>query len=174
MGGITLRVSVPSTLAQGLGGEGEEVRLYTQLLLKDDDPRLYGFPTPDARRFFQMLTTVSGIGPRTALNLLSALAPETLASAILTGDLDAFTGIPNIGKKSAARIVLELRGKLEGDEMLVGAIGDGADGDAVSALTALGYTAAEARQALTSLGDVAGLELEERLRMALAHLSRLP
>ena len=121
-----------------------------------------------------MLTTVSGIGPRTALNLLSARAPETLASAILTGDLDAFTGIPNIGKKSAARIVLELRGKLEGDEMLVGGIADGADGDAVSALTALGYTGVEARQALASLGDVAGLELEERLRRALTHLSRLP
>ena len=70
--------------------------------------------------------------------------------------------------------VLELRGKLEGDEMLVRGISDAVDGDAVSALTALGYTGAEARQALMSLGDVAGLELEERLRRALAHLSRLP
>lgn len=170
LGGITLHISVPSSLVQEFEGVGNEVRLHTRLIIRDDEPQLYGFPTPQALRLFQMLTGVSGIGPRTALNLLSFLSPEALASAIIAEDLEAFTGVQNIGKKNAARIVLELKGKLERDEVDLLIIPGGSDGEAVSALTALGYTAAEARRALDSVGSQASLALEEKVRRALAHL----
>ena len=173
LGGITLQVSIPSTLAQELGDIGARVHLFTQLLLKDTEPMLYGFPTVEARRFFQMLTTVSGIGPRTALNLLSAKDPQSLASAIVTGDLESFTGIPGIGKKGAARIILELREKIENSEFFIEDTRSLPDENAISALTALGYTTIEARQAILSLGNVASLELEEVIRRALVHIGTL-
>lgn len=171
VGGVTFHISVPESLAQEVGEEGREVTLHTRLIIRDDEPQLYGFTSPEALRFFHMLTGVSGVGPRTALNLLSARPPEALAAAILTGDLEAFTGVHNIGKKSAARIILELKGKLEKGDIQVPITTDGTDADAVSALTALGYTAAEVRRALNAIGDEAtGLDLEERVRRALGHL----
>ena len=170
LSGITLQVSIPTRFAQELGDIGTHVHLFTQLVLKDTEPVLYGFPTTESRRFFQMLTTVSGIGPRTALNLLSARDPQTLAAAIITGDLESFTGIPGIGKKGAARIILELRSKLESDEHLIEDTAGQPDRNAISALTALGYTTIEARQAILSLGNMASLELEEIIRKALAYL----
>ena len=170
VGGVTLHISVPASLVQELGEVGREVRLHTRLLIRDDEPQLYGFPTPEALRFFHMLTGVSGIGPRTALNLLSFRSPEALAAAILTGDLDAFTGVHNIGKKNAARIILELKSKLEREQIEVPVTTNGSDAEAVSALTALGYTAAEARRALGAIDASPGLDLEEKVRRALAHL----
>ena len=170
VGGVTLHISVPASLVQELGEVGQEVRLHTRMLIRDDEPHLYGFPSPEALQFFQMLTGVSGIGPRTALNLLSSRSPGALAAAILSADLDAFAGIPGIGKKSAARIVLELKSKLEREQIQVPVVTDGSDGDAISALTALGYTATEARRALSTIGDAPDLDLEERVRRALGHL----
>ena len=172
VGGITLHIAVPASLVQEMGETGQEVRLHTRLIIRDDEPQLYGFPSPEALRFFYMLTGVSGIGPRIALNLLSARTPEALAAAIMTGDLESFTGVSGIGKKGAARIILELRGKLEKDEFIfLPSAVDSTDTDAISALTALGYTAAEARKSLSAIGDPAGLDLEERVRRALASQS---
>ena len=170
VGGVTLQISVPASLIEALGETGQEVRLHTRLLIRDEEPLLYGFPTPETLRFFQLLTGVSGVGPRTALNLLSSRSLETLAAAIVVGDLDAFAGIPGIGKKSAARIVLELKGKLEQEQVHVAVTTYGSNGDAVSALIALGYSAVEARRALNTIGDDSGLDLEERVRRALQHL----
>ena len=172
VGGVTFQISVPSSLSLEVGEEGQEVTLHTRLIIRDDEPQLYGFPSPEALRFFHMLTGVSGIGPRSALNLLSARHPEALAAAILTGDLDTFTGVSGIGKKSAARIVLELKGKLEKEGLSTGFTAAPSDADAVSALTGLGYTIVEARRALAALGtDAVGLGLEERVRRALTHLA---
>ena len=170
VGGVTLHISVPASLVQELGEVGQEVRLHTRMVIRDEEVHLYGFPSSEALQFFQMLTGVSGIGPRTALNLLSSRSPSALAAAILSADLDAFAGIPGIGKKSAARIVLELKGKLEREQIQMPVVTDGSDGDAISALTALGYTATEARRALTAIGSEADLDLEERVRRALGHL----
>ncbi len=172
VGGVGFQISVPASLALSVGEEGERVTLHTRLMIRDDEPQLYGFPSPAALRFFYMLTGVSGIGPRSALNLLSARPPEALATAIMAGDLDAFTAVPGIGKRTATRIVLELKDRLgkEGLPLSTTPIVD--DADAVSALTALGYTAGEARQALRSLGpESASLDLEERIRRALTQLA---
>ena len=113
VGGVGFHISVPASLAFSVGEEGDTVTLHTRLIIRDDEPQLYGFPSPQALRFFYMLTGVSGIGPRSALNLLSARTPEALASAILGGDLDAFTAVSGIGKRTATRIVLELKDRLE-------------------------------------------------------------
>ena len=173
VGGVTFQISVPASLSLEVGEEGQEVTLHTRLIIRDDEPQLYGFPSPEALRFFHMLTGVSGIGPKSALNLLSARPPEALAAAILTGDLETFTGVPSIGKKSAARIVLELKGKLEKEGLSISFTPSPSEADAVSALTGLGYTTVEARRALSALGqDAVGLDLEERVRRALTHLAR--
>jgi Holliday junction DNA helicase RuvA len=171
-GSVTLQVSVPSSLIPLLGEIGQNVRLYTKLVVREDDLQLYGFPTPDALHLFNLLIGVSGIGPRTALSLLSARSPEALVSAILSGDLEAFGGVPGVGKKTAARVILELKGKLEKEGLMVIADTGASDAETLSALTALGYTAAEARNALRSIGDINGLTLEEKVRLALSHLAR--
>ena len=173
VGGVGFHISVPASLALSVGEEGQQVTLHTRLMIRDDEPQLYGFPSPQALRFFYMLTGVSGIGPRSALNLLSARPPEILASAILGGDLDAFTAVPGIGKRTATRIVLELKDRLEREGLPMPTTAMSDDADAVEALMGLGYTAGEARQALRSLGpDSATLDLEERVRRALTHLAQ--
>ena len=171
--GIGYHISVPASLALSVGEEGQRVTLHTRLMIRDDEPQLYGFPNPQALKFFEMLLGVSGIGPRSALNLLSVRTPDVLASAIMGGDLDAFTSVSGIGKRIATRIVIELKDRLEKEGLPLPDAGAAADADAVAALTALGYTAGEVRQALRSLGpDAASLEFEERIRRALTHLAQ--
>ena len=92
VGGVGFHISVPASLAFSVGEEGDTVTLHTRLIIRDDEPQLYGFPSPQALRFFYMLTGVSGIGPRSALNLLSARTPEALASAILSRRLGRIHG----------------------------------------------------------------------------------
>ena len=173
VGGVGFHISVPASLALSVGEEGQRVTLHTRLMIRDDEPLLYGFPSPAALKFFDMLIGVSGIGPRSALNLLSVRAPDALATAIMAGDLDAFTAAPGIGKRIATRIVLELKDRLEKEGLPLADTAVADDADAVAALTALGYTAGEARQALRSLGpDSVSLELEERIRRALTRLAQ--
>ncbi len=169
--GLTFQVNVPSSLANDLDATGGEVILHTKLMLKDDEPQIYGFPTESSLRFFNMVTGVSGIGPKTALNLLSVRTINELTNAILSEDLGVFVGIPGIGRKSAARIILELKDRLEKESLQLSPFSDhNTDTHAVSALTALGYTLAEARSALSQVKSSPELELEEKVRLALSHL----
>jgi len=169
--GLTFQVNVPSSLANDLDATGGEVILHTKLILKDDEPQIYGFPTESSLRFFNMVTGVSGIGPRTALNLLSVRTINELTNAILSENLGVFVGIPGIGRKSAARIILELKERLEKESLQLSPFSDhNTDTHAVSALTALGYTLAEARSALSQVKSSPELELEEKVRLALSHL----
>ena len=169
--GLTFQVNVPSSLANDLDATGGEVILHTKLMLKDDEPQIYGFPTESSLRFFNMVTGVSGIGPRTALNLLSVRTINELTNAILSENLGVFVGIPGIGRKSAARIILELKDRLEKESLQLSPFSDhNTDTHAVSALTALGYTLAEARSALSQVKSSPELELEEKVRLALSHL----
>ena len=103
----------PASTIEDLGGLGEEVRLHTRLYVRDDQPVLYGFASPEALRLFQMLNGVSGIGPRTSLALLSTLGPQSLITAVASGDVEALSRVPGVGRKSAGRLLLELKGKLE-------------------------------------------------------------
>lgn len=168
VGGITLRVSVPSSSVEALGQPGDNVRLFTSMQVREDSMSLYGFETVDARETFEVLIGISGIGPRVALSILSMFTPETLAAAVDAGDLKAFTPVPGVGRRTASRIVLELKGKLEFEPSDATAA---PDADAIDALTALGYSAAEAREALAAIPRADANSTEDRVRLALAQLA---
>ena len=168
VGGITLRVSVPSSSVESLGDPGDNVRLFTSMQVREDSMNLYGFETVDARETFEVLIGINGIGPRVALSILSLFTPETLAAAVDAGDLKAFTPVPGVGRRTASRIVLELKGKLEFEPSDATAA---PDADAIDALTALGYSAAEAREALAAIPRADANSTEDRVRLALAQLA---
>ena len=119
LGGVSLKVSVPSSALEALGSPGDRVSLFTHLQVRQDGVALFGFPTTEARDLFELLQGVSGVGPRQALSLLSVMTPETLVSAVSSGDIDMFERAPGVGKKTASRIVLELKGKLQGEWGLI-------------------------------------------------------
>ena len=168
VGGVTFRVCVPSSAVDQLGRLGDQTRLFTSLQVREDSLTLYGFPTEDARIAFDVLIGISGVGPRLAVSVLSRVSPESLAVAVANSDVDAFIAVPGVGKKTASRIVLELKGKLEGDWAVVSR-GTGSD-EVIDALNALGYSLAEARDAVSRLGAGNGASVEERVREALGHL----
>ena len=170
VGGVTVRVNLPMSTAERFGAVGAPVKLLTTLQVRDDSLTLFGFADREARAAFEMLIGVNGVGPRVALSVLSALAPEALALAVESGDADAFTSVPGVGKRTASRILLELRGKLDFDLTAAGAVHRD-DADVVDALTALGYTALEARRALASLPSGEELPVEEKVRLSLGQLA---
>jgi len=173
--GVTFHISVPSSLAQETGEQGQAITVHTRLIIRDDEPQLYGFPTLEALKLFHMLTRVSGIGPRIALSLLSARTPEALARAIQAGDTETLTKVPGIGKKNAARIILEIKGILEKEGFLRVDTSTSfvSDAEVENALTALGYTITEARRAVNATEHLESeVSLEDRVRLALNHLAR--
>lgn len=173
VGDFSIRVAVPTSTLNRLGAIGEPVHLRTHLYLREDVLALYGFATDEEHKLFETLLTVSGVGPRLALSMLSAAAPDAIRSAIAAGDVDALARIPGLGKKLAGRIVLELRGKIEVPATAVAvAVPSTIDSDVITALTNLGYTAADAQQALRALPDDPALSLEDKILHALRFFAR--
>ena len=172
VGGIGFQVHVPGSTLSQLGAIKDKVSLYTHLHLREDNVSLYGFASEEELALFKNLISVSGIGPKAALALLSALNPEQLAMAITGGNVDVISQVPGIGKKIAGRLVVELKGKLE-REWKKGAVLPLAaeNADAIAALTSLGYSLREATQAISNLPDSAELSLGEKVRMALQQLA---
>ena len=167
VGGVTLQVFVPANTVSGLGAAGSQVTLHTHLRIRDEQPVLYGFTDAAALGLFTMLTAVSGVGPRMALALLSALEPSRLQTAIVTGDIAALSSAQGVGNRTASRIVLDLKGKLDDAEFAdLGGPGD-LDGQVIAALTALGYTPAEARAAAAVPAVAAEADVDDRIRVAL-------
>ena len=167
VGGVTLQVFVPANAVSGLGALGSQVTLHTHLRIRDDEPVLFGFIDAAALGLFSMLTAVSGVGPRTALALLSSLDPARLQTAIITGDTAALSSAQGVGNRTASRIILDLKGKLEDAEFAeIGFSGD-VDGQVIAALTALGYSPAEARAAAATPAVAAESEVDDRIRVAL-------
>lgn len=172
-GGLGYEVHVPVTTAERLPAPGQPVKLHTLAVYREDSQTLYGFASEEERDFFRLLVEkVTGVGPKMALSVLSKLSLSSLKGAIAAGDVALLSKCPGIGKKTAERLVMELRDKLNPSELgapptsLPGA-GPAAPGenkirDAVLALTALGYKAADAdksvRQAWVALGSAASTE----------------
>jgi Holliday junction DNA helicase RuvA len=169
VGGLTLRVNVPGSTAENIGGVGERARLYTSLQVREDSLTLYGFLGEDERQTFETLLGISGIGPRLALAVLSRFTPGSLALAVDEGDSGAFLAVSGVGKRTASRIILELKGKLDPDWSL-GPVTAG-DRDVIDALTALGYSDTEARQAVAAIPKDDSLTMDERVREALQRLA---
>ena len=134
MGGITLRIGVPDTAVDSVGRVGQAVILHTSLQVREDSISLYGFATEDEKRTFETLLNISGIGPRLALAMLGRFSPMSLSQAVEAGDTRALSTVPGVGRRTASRIVLELKGKLDLD--FGRAAGGGVDADLVEALTA--------------------------------------
>ncbi len=172
VGGVGYRVRVPRSLLQELEGPGEAITLHTHLHVRENELSLYGCTSEDQLSLFEALLGVSGIGPRSALNIISAAAPETLREAIARGDAPSLTRIPGVGKRTAERLVAELKGRLGGGEASSLAGLSAGDAEVIAALTALGYSVAEAQQALQGLPPAASLSLEERIRLALKSFVR--
>jgi Holliday junction DNA helicase RuvA len=169
IGGVGFRVRAPSGTIANLGAVGSDVMLFTHLHVREDDLSLYGFATEDDLRLFEMLLTVSGIGPKVAMGVLSSAPSDTLRVAIGQGNLDALMALPGIGKKTAQRLVLELKGKV--DVSGLGEIGELSpmDEDVMNALINLGYSAAEATRAARSIPSNVKT-VEDRVRIALQYL----
>ena len=168
VGGVTLQVCVPANTVSGLGSQGSLVSLHTYLRIRDEQPVLYGFADSAALGLFSMLTSVSGVGPRMALALLSSLEPARLQTAIVTGDITTLSSAPGVGNRTASRIVLDLKGKLDDAEFdeISGVMGD-VDGQVIAALTALGYSLSEAKSAAGAPAVAAEAEVDDRIRVAL-------
>ena len=157
--------------AEQIGETLGRVRMYTFLQVREDSLTLFGFLTQEARANFGALIGINGVGPRLALSVLSRFTPEDLAAAIGAGDVDAFIAVPGVGKKTAGRIVLELKGKLGDDGSAGGGVASGDRASLVRALTSLGYSPAEAREAAMGVPGGDDVSLEEKVRMALQHIA---
>ena len=172
-GGVGFMVFAPRNVLGALGEIGGEVRLYTHLHIREDLLALYGFATTDQRHLFETLLSVSGIGPKVALSMLSSASADELRAAIAGGDTVRLARVPGIGKKTAERLVLELRGKLDikGLPSAVGATSAlmAANNELAELLVSLGFSAAEASAAITALPADAPAALDERLRLALRY-----
>ncbi len=172
-GGVGFLVAVPQTAQGAIAPIGEETTLYTYLNVKEDALDLYGFATREEQRAFKILTTVSGVGPKAGLAILSALTPDRVALAVSSGDYKAFTAAQGVGPKLAQRIVLELKGKFT-DTTLTGvtiedvstaAAATGNVSQAISALVALGYTQSQAAMAVAKLDT--GADVQTLIKQAL-------
>lgn len=160
LNGFGYEVNIPVTTAEKLPNPGVTVKLHTLVIYREDAQTLYGFATPAERDFFRlMIENVTGVGPKMALTIMSRLSLPSLESAIRMGDINTLAKCPGIGKKTAERLVVELKAKVGGSELAGAAATDPASGeaagsgatphrDAVSALIALGYKAADADQAI--------------------------
>ncbi|MHB1006238.1 MAG: Holliday junction branch migration protein RuvA [Chloroflexota bacterium] len=171
VGGLSILVQTPLSVLDKIGPEGSVVRLYTHLHVREDTLALFGFASQDELRTFQLLITVSGIGPKLALGVLSNLAPDGLRAAIAAGNVDALTHIPGIGKRTAGRLVLELREKLGPAADEAPAVLVAESGDLAAALSNLGYNPLQIQSALRSLPTDDSVSLEDRLVMALRYLA---
>ncbi|HVB09655.1 MAG TPA: Holliday junction branch migration protein RuvA [Bacillota bacterium] len=157
VGGVGYEVAVSAPTAASLGAPGAEVRLRTRLIVREDALLLYGFADRAEMEVFDLLTAITGIGPKLALAVLSVLPPQRLARAVADEDVTAITAVPGVGKKTAQRIVLELRDKLSsgGPQAPVPspAAGDEAAAQAVAALVGLGFSQPEAARAVASIAE---------------------
>ena len=174
-GGVGYRVFCGPATLSGLR-EGETVRLFTHHLVREDQQALYGFRSTEELGFFEMLTTVTGVGPKVALSIVSSRPVTDLQLAILQGDDGVLTAVSGVGKKLAARVILELKEKVAaaGAVAGVGGVPASAESEVVAALQALGYTASESREAARGAVSAlpVGASLEERVKGALRVLRR--
>ncbi len=182
-GGVGYLVSISTWTARALPGLSEPTFLWTRQVVREDAVALFGFADREELRLFDLLIAISGVGPKLALAVLSGLRPDALARAIRSEQLGTLIAIPGIGRKTAERLVVELRDKLEAPSGPGRAAGEGAPAgvlpraerfeDAVAALTRLGYTGPQASEAVRRVAsDAEDLSLEDLVRRSLALLGK--
>ena len=169
-GGVGYEVLVPMSTYYNLPARGEPVSLLTHFVVREDAQLLYGFATATERESFRQLIKISGVGPRTALAVLSGMTVADLAHAVTAQEAGRLVKVPGIGKKTAERLLLELKGKLGADIGVAAGAAAGNHGDILQALVALGYSDKEATAALKALP--ADVSVSDGIKMALKALSR--
>lgn len=185
-GGLGYRIFVPTSVLSALPKLGEMVKIYTYYSVKEDSVSLYGFLSKQDLEMFRMLILVNGVGPKSALGILSVLTPDMLRLAILSSDAKAISKAPGIGSKTAQRIILDLKDKVKAEDLLdsgmdvtanagsadVSAVGE-VGKESIEALTALGYSASEAAGAVRKVTITEKMTVEDVLKAALKHLAFL-
>ena len=172
VGGVGVRVFVPRTVLEDVGGIGRSLRLHTHLIVREQELSLYGFETEEDLQLFEVLLGVNGVGPKVGLAILATLSPEMLKSAIMREETAVLQRVPGIGKKTAERIMFQLRDKL--DLTLVSTavpLVSDVDADVIDFLTGLGFSIVEAQSALQNIPrDIKSFD--ERVQTALQHLDQ--
>lgn len=153
-GGIGYQIMVSGATLSAAPAAGQRMKVYTLLNVREDAMELYGFYSMEEKRMYERLRSVNGVGPRTALQILSAMSIRDLSIALVAGDAAALTKVPGIGKKTAQRLMLELKDKLEESDLTSAAISpkvsqQGPEAEAIAALISLGYASAEAAKAVS-------------------------
>ena len=172
VGGVGIKVFVPTPLRDRLR-TGETTFLYTHLIVRQDALMLYGFDTTEGREFFELLLSVDGIGPKSALSILSVMNPDAIRRAVFNEQAEVFTRVPGVGKKTSQKILLYLQDRIKTVEGLepMAAMTD-VDTEVLSALTSLGYSVVEAQAALQAIPRDTPADIETRLRAALQYFTK--
>ncbi len=178
VGGIGYKIFMATKAIETLGEIGEIVKVHTHYYVREDNISLYGFNTNEELRMFELLLQVSGIGAKSAIAMLSEISPSSFALAVISDDISQLVKIPGIGKKTAARIVLELKDKLKTEEAItkteevkLSITNEEETSEAIAALQVLGYTKREIEKALENV-DTKNLQLEEIIKQGLKNLAR--
>ena len=172
VGGVGVRVFVPRTVLEDVGGIGRRLTLHTHLLVREDNLSLFGFENEEDLQLFEVLLDVNGVGPKVALSILGTLSPELLKSAIMREETAVLQRVPGIGKKTAERIMFHLRDKLDlGTPSMALPLVSDVDADVIDILTSLGFSIVEAQAALQHVPrEVAAID--ERVQAALQYLDQ--
>ncbi len=181
-GGMGYAIRVPASVLPQLPALGSLVKIYTHLQVREDGVGLFGFLTRDDLEVFRLLLSVSGIGPKGALNILSVLTPDELRFAVLSEDVKTLSLAPGLGKKTSQKVILELKDKFSLEDALEkqqehvraaapGAAAEDAAGEAAQALAALGYSQSEALRAVREVPGAEGMTVEELLKQALRRMA---
>lgn len=172
VGGIGVRVFTPRNVLENTGGIGRTIHLHTHLIVRETELSLYGFDSADDLQLFELLLGVNGVGPKVALAILGTLSPELLKSAIMREDTAVLQRVPGIGKKTAERIMFQLRDKLDMTMISTAMpLVSDVDADVIDILTSLGFSIVEAQSALQNIPrDVT--DINERVQMALQYLDQ--
>lgn len=180
VGGVGYGIFMSGQSISKLPSIGTEVRIHTYLNVKEDMMQLFGFLTKDDLKVFKLVIGVNGIGPKGGLNVLSQMTPDDLRFAVISNDVKAISAAPGIGKKTAEKLILELKDKLNLEDVLEqsdstvttsNGVGGGVQGEAIQALLALGYGSTEALKAVQSVAIDDASQVEEVLKQALKYMS---
>jgi Holliday junction DNA helicase RuvA len=172
VGGIGVRVFVPRTILEDVGGVGRNISLHTHLIVRETELTLYGFESEEDLSLFEILLGVNGVGPKVGLAILSTLSPELLKSAIMREESAVLQRVPGIGKKTAERLMFQLRDKLDltAETAAMPFISD-IDSDVIDTLTSLGFSIVEAQTALQNIPREVK-EIDSRVQLALQYLAQ--
>ncbi len=172
VGGVGIRVSVPGTVLESCGGTGRKIGLHTHLIVRETELALYGFPSEEELELFELLLAVNGVGPKVGLSIMSTLSPELLKGAIVREETGVLQRVPGIGKKTAERIMFQLRDKMDMTaEAAATVLMSDEDQDLIDFLTSLGFSIVESQTALQNISaDLEGVD--GRVQAALQYLDK--